>query len=426
MTNRISLVVVVLTLGLVAPLDAGGQTSPTPEALVRQLGDLSFRVREQATTRLLAMGRAAVPALEAGSKDSDLEVARRCALILPQVRRTDREILLDDFAADTRGEKNLKLAGWERFRKLSGDDPESRRVFVATYRTAGDILDMLDSDQATATIRFSERCKAIRRRQNSVAQSPVFFSFSEVLTALVLATDRRLNPSRDDVQTAFSTFGYAPRTGELSSPAVCKLLKGLLDETSDPLMAVELISVGRSFGATGFDNDALVPAILRLIPKVEANSVETKPEQQSIQFFLIFGEKLKLKEIIPLARLSLKNKMLDPMNHVISMQIMVKLGGADAIRVIEESLIDSREMGRIKPGGAPGVDWITHMVSDTALTALLILTDQTPAEYGFPYATAFPQIPITLGSAADGFYNDRDREVAIQKWRSWRAKNRGT
>ena len=104
--------------------------------------------------------------------------------------------------------------------------------------------------------------------------------------------------------------------------------------------------------------------------------VEAKPEQQSVQFFLIFGEKAQLKEIIPLAKRTLKNKMIDPYNHVISMQILVKLLGAEAIPAIEESLADRREMGRLKPGGVLREEWITHKVSDTALSALLMITDQ--------------------------------------------------
>ena len=423
MTDRIRLLLVVLTIGLVVPLDAEAQTSPTPVELVRQLGDPSFSVREQATKRLLAIGRAAVPALEAGSKSSDPETVDRCERILLKARRTDREILLDNFAADPKGEKKIALAGWERFRKLAGDDPASRQVFVENYRMAGDILELLETDPTAATIQFSDRCQAIRKRQNAITNGPVSFTFSEVLSTLMLATDPRLKLSRENLEIAFSVFGNAPRTGELSNPAVSKLLKGLLVEAREPLMAVRLIWVGRSVDPTGFDNEAITAAILRLIPSVEVNAVEAKPEQQSIQFFLLFGEKTQLKEIIPLAKRTLRNSALDPMNHVISMQILVKLLGAEAIPAIEESLADRREMGSFKPGGAVRGDWITHKVSDTALSALLMITGQTQTDYGFPYATAFPQLPVTLGTAADGFYNDRDRESAIKTWREWRSKN---
>ena len=76
MTYSSYLSCVVLALGVILPKTALSQTNPTPEELVRQLGDRSFQVREQATKRLIALGRASVPALEAGSRSVDSEIWR--------------------------------------------------------------------------------------------------------------------------------------------------------------------------------------------------------------------------------------------------------------------------------------------------------------------------------------------------------------
>lgn len=47
------------------------------EALIRQLGDESFDVREKAVEDLVALGEAAIPSLRVAAKDTDVEVARR-------------------------------------------------------------------------------------------------------------------------------------------------------------------------------------------------------------------------------------------------------------------------------------------------------------------------------------------------------------
>ena len=411
---------VVLALGVIFPKTALSQTNPTPEELVRQLGDRSFQVREQATKRLIALGRASVPALEAGSRGVDSETVRRCELILRKARRTDGEILLDDFAADLEGKKNLKPAGWERFRKLAGDGSTSRLFFVEAYRKAGVIWELLETDKAAAIVKFSEQCEAIRKRRNAPFAEQISFSFSEILAAFLLASDARLNPSQNQVASAFGTFAYDTRTAEWSSQVIGKLLKSLLDETKDPQLAMSLIPIGQTFNAPGFEDVALKPTIVRLIPLLGPN-----PGQQLLQFFLVFGYKLNLKEIRPVAQMTLQNKKSEPKYHILSMQIMVKLGADDAIPILEELLTDRRELSKLRPGGALRGDWITHKVSDTALAALLLLTRQKLTDYDFPYPNIFPEVPIIIGSGADGFYDDNSREAAIKKWREWRAKNPG-
>src|SRR5262245_63636888 len=69
-------------------------------ALLRQLGDRKFKVREQATRELLRLGRSAKPILEEGAKDADVEVRRRCDLLLRLASRTDTEIALEDYLSN--------------------------------------------------------------------------------------------------------------------------------------------------------------------------------------------------------------------------------------------------------------------------------------------------------------------------------------
>jgi hypothetical protein len=70
---------------------AGGGVAagpPSPDALVARLGAPDYADREAAGRALLAVGPAALPALEAAARSVNPEVARRAADLLARVRRT--------------------------------------------------------------------------------------------------------------------------------------------------------------------------------------------------------------------------------------------------------------------------------------------------------------------------------------------------
>jgi hypothetical protein len=58
------------------------------KALIRQLGDYSFKVRQQATDGLVAQGVLALPLLREAAKDSDLEVKRRARECIRRIEAT--------------------------------------------------------------------------------------------------------------------------------------------------------------------------------------------------------------------------------------------------------------------------------------------------------------------------------------------------
>jgi hypothetical protein len=66
--------------GIATPLDLD-----KVKALIRQLGDDSFEVREKATQALIAIGEPAVPFLQQAAKSTDLEVVRRAERCLQAI-----------------------------------------------------------------------------------------------------------------------------------------------------------------------------------------------------------------------------------------------------------------------------------------------------------------------------------------------------
>lgn len=90
----------------------GVAQDPIPaEALVKQLGAGLFADREAAQKRLRSMGLEALPALQAGLKSADTEVARRSQTIIGLIYQ-DCEPRL-----------------WKRWAQLIGDDAGSRELF---------------------------------------------------------------------------------------------------------------------------------------------------------------------------------------------------------------------------------------------------------------------------------------------------------
>jgi hypothetical protein len=59
------------------------------ELLIHQLGAIAFRSREKATAELIARGPLALEQVRLGINDPDLEVSRRCEMILQQIKKND-------------------------------------------------------------------------------------------------------------------------------------------------------------------------------------------------------------------------------------------------------------------------------------------------------------------------------------------------
>ncbi len=74
----------------------------------------------------------------------------------------------------------------------------------------------------------------------------------------------------------------------------------------------------------------------------------------------------------------------------------------------------------------PGQPAGTVQIRDVALAVMLQLTDQRPADYGYPNAK-LQQVPKLFQIQTLFRENDQQREEAIAKWHAWRdAKKSGT
>ena len=77
-------------------------------ALIEQLGDTKFRVREAAMRGLIALGRPAIPALRQALKSGDLEVRMRARMVLDKIQ-TGMAFLIDELKEGNADERRHAL-----------------------------------------------------------------------------------------------------------------------------------------------------------------------------------------------------------------------------------------------------------------------------------------------------------------------------
>lgn len=106
-------------------------------ALVTQLGDRQFTIRDAAARDLGAMGRLALAAVREGQKSSDAEVRLRCGRLLPAMEIAELAVRLQVFVADTTGRYEHQIPGWELFRAATGDSRAARNLFAEISRNQG-------------------------------------------------------------------------------------------------------------------------------------------------------------------------------------------------------------------------------------------------------------------------------------------------
>ncbi|QEG39780.1 hypothetical protein [Roseimaritima ulvae] len=126
-----------------------------PDDWVQQLGAESYAQRLRARHELLAAGRDARAALQRGRDAADLEIRKQSAAILNQIHHSRFETELRRMQSATESGQEYQLPGWTEFRRLVGDDRQSRTLFVAMTRCFRQPLAQLAGDwqeQASALL----------------------------------------------------------------------------------------------------------------------------------------------------------------------------------------------------------------------------------------------------------------------------------
>jgi hypothetical protein len=350
-------------------------------ALVRQLGDKSFTVRERASNDLVQMGRAARAALTAGFKDPDLEIRRRCGFILPMALKRDLDRRLAVFIADKEGKLQHDLPGWERYRKTIGSDAAARAFFADMQKADATLLDAAENDPRAVGDLFGSKCQVLQQLlwSNWTGRPPTV-SLPDVATLLFVGTD--------------------PNVKNLPQQANWQLTNLLSYQFSSQLN-------------TGGTQSAVVKKMLLtwITQRTDANSV-----YQALELAV----RLNLKECLPMALKEVKNRNGFAFGRSMAIVAVAKLGAKEHRAAIEELLTDK---GVVTNFGFNNVQGTTE-VRDVALAMLVVQSGQKLRDYGYAAADFFGNFDANLYSSPTllGFADQGHRDAALKKWQDWSAK----
>jgi hypothetical protein len=382
-----------LVLAAAAALPAGA-ASPDPKdlavspadlararQLVKQLGSEAFWEREEAEEALAAMGRLAKPALaEAVSGHPDPEVRSRCRFLLPRATAADLKARLDAFLADTAGEFDHDLPGWDAFRKAAGAGGPARALFAR----------MLE-DEPNRTVLMA------------VGGPP------GELAALAYLRKQEFAPTR---------FGRGPRV--LSPTAT-------VPDVATILFA-ESLAPGSKFVPRGVPITTLMTAA-RLGSAVADEEygpafravlvrwMDTRADPSSMYAAVTLAVDMDLKEGVRVAVRLLGTDTSGTYRGQAALAVG-QLGGKEHLPELEKHLADEAVVVTFRQvvSGEPGE--VEVQVRDVALAAALMLTGQDTREYGL---VDRGYVPRTSFSAM--YFPPGKREAAFERWQEWRARN---
>lgn len=383
MTRRLALslllplLAVVFSAATVAAAESASRDSAEAvkiAALVRQLGDTSFEVRENAHQELEKLGKLAQKALQEGAKDADLEIRSRSKRLLERVNRTDVEVAIDTYLADKDTNLILKLPAWERYKKYAGDDKATRGMFVEMYTTEGNLLGLVERDPKAFEQAFQTRLQDIQRNLYTpwgARGAPV--EMSQIVALLFLATDARI-------------------TTDLSSFYV---LTSLCCQQN----------LRQSFETNGVARKLLVQFF------------ELRADQNTLPQAIQIAMQLDIKEMAPSALKMATNKTAQPWTRATALIALGKLGTKEHIKDIEPILTDTTTLGSIR---LPQTNTLTTEMRDVALAAMILLSGQNIQDYDFPYLRAVRVDKQYLAYNYFGFKDNTERDAVFKKFKESR------
>ncbi len=342
-------------------------------ALLGQLGDDSFTVREEAARELAELGSAAKGALIEGLKHPDLEVRRRARWILERVRAEEFDARLAAFVADTEGSQEHHLPGWKRYRELVGDSRAARELFAAMMRSDGPLLSAYEKRSSTLPFLFANRAALL---QGSVAHGGELSEAvtpAAVATLLLIGSDRGWEDHARHVVSLYQLLNY-PATKSLiergdHGPLVFSLLR----------MWVEAAGAdGSSFGMMmALKYELKETAFAQAKELIGAES----PSPTMLHYAIIAIGRFGDEQDVPLLRPLLANKTVC---HRWSNTQLKKNGTIDV------------------------------QVRDAALVVILRLLGKDPKKHGFKLLRDNPETLYYVYTF--GFIDDDEREAAHAKW----------
>ncbi|MCA9079276.1 MAG: hypothetical protein KDA58_01905 [Planctomycetaceae bacterium] len=346
------------------------------QRLVMELGSDDFRERTAAERTLMSYELDALDAVRAAAESPDAEVRYRARRLLDQLQsiaaRQHEQALLD--APWQAGEDLYPI--WERWQELVGDSPSSRKLLVAMLRKEPELLLAMTRPPNVWRNRFETRCGQLR------------------------------------------VFGIQSRQETNTVTAAALLFAALLPETQPSSQAANVVSSSLVSGQFQqmLSHPDVGPASQSLMDHWLVHEGLSTP-QMRFQTAVNMGSPLG---VVAARQLLLDGRNYRQQSHQAVMYIARYLG-EDGIELLESKLDDRSQLFARIVGNSRSTREITNVVtlSDVALLALLQITSQSPADYGYKDLIPDPANLYKLDSC--GLADEEARVAAAERWHQWRA-----
>ena len=339
--------------------------------LIAQLGDASFAVREEATTKLAEMDVSVRPALQEAAKSRDAEVRSRARRILAMVNERYFQQRLAAFASDVDDKQGLQLPGWSRFKTLVGKDRPARELFVEMHRAEPRILEATESKLESVNELLADRLGDMF--QSAQLGGAANMSSSSAAALLFVATDAELKLS-SEVANLVTMLAYQPAFYSALNGARGDNLRKLLEawvsrETDEPTLLAQNVALALNQNLAA--GRGLATAVLK-------------------------------KGDLPVHSLQQ------------AMSLLARSGKSADAALLEPFLKDETVLAHFNPNEATRD---VLKMSDYAMAMMMKLTGNNPRD--------FRDGPLrwNQGWNADlqtlAFPTEEDRQAALKKWNSW-------
>ncbi len=309
---------------------AGAKATPDEiSQWVDQLGRAEFAAREQATAKLRAVGKQAMPVLQkAAQEHADLEVRMRAGTVADGIAGNETAGRVDAFLAG----KDVSMEGWNVARKILGDGIRVRELYVEIF---------LRHEAAAAALEGSTKQRAEAFRATIIdIQRGMFVEHrltteADVIALLLLANDQDMPISRVEEGAMFTTMRREATSRLLIDAQLSGLFRALL------------------------------------------GGWVTRSDVSNRQDMLWFAMNCNLDQSLQLALETLQ-KSTDPPTLAMAMQAISRFGDKSNISDVAQYLDDERAASEVQYFGG---NVIEPQLRDAAMAAIVLLSDRQLADY---------------------------------------------
>jgi HEAT repeat protein len=353
----------------VAAADDVPQDQQQVQALIARLGDPSFGVRQQAADELKRNGMSALAVLRAHVDDANLEIRYRVRRLIEEIGQQDYEARIAAFLQDPAGASDDSLPGLRAYRESVGTDAAAYRLFAEMLRAEPALF--VAWEQAAPEFTDQYTSQFARLQQATLIHEFPTDTQARVCALMFIGSDPSVS-LREPIVAGVSSLArdrhFRDRLTDGDQAAAYRRILGRWVARPGAVAAAQKMTLAMQYGLS----EGLIPA-LETVARGERNAT-------------------RLYAILTIS----------------------KLGGSEHLPLLERLLADDEVLVATHKGGTVSYSIKTQ---DVALAALLHMTKQNPREYRFQRLRRNDVSVFSLSTA--GFYNDADRELALQKWSAW-------